>query len=305
MSQVITNGKNVLFVTNDDLVYGLGDNTEGCLSLGNNNPVYTPQMIPALCQQHIQQFISGKNFVLAINKSNQIYSWGCNMLCQLAREPRGFFQLVDLIEYFDDKNIIQVSCGYEHSLALSFDGQVYGWGSNFEGQIGCGDKGDDNTILPIQLKFTGGHLIKYIYCHANCSFAITMDGSILSWGSNENYHLDDKELVVKEVESLLKVRSEYVAEYYDIWQERDVIYIQLELCSDSLTNILRLKPQVVHRNLKPDNILIARNVRNGKFVKLCDFGLVTVHDKRILCGQLDVGELRYIAPEVYKDHKNL
>ncbi|CAG2172808.1 unnamed protein product [Oppiella nova] len=55
----------------------------------------------------------------------------------------------------------------------------------------------------------------------------------------------------------------------------------MELCSQSLRNILEVKPQIIHRDLKPDNILITKNVRNGRFIKLCDFGLATVHEKRI------------------------
>ncbi|CAG2177140.1 unnamed protein product [Oppiella nova] len=114
----------------------------------------------------------------------------------------------------------------------------------------------------------------------------------------------------------------------------------MEFCSNSLQNILELKPQVferqagdpmdlyeyfiscdifrqilecvqylhelnppvIHRDLKPENILIASNVRNGRFLKLCDFGLATVHDKRIHYRTTrkhtaDIGDMRYQAPE--------
>jgi alpha-tubulin suppressor-like RCC1 family protein len=33
----------------------------------------------------------------------------------------------------------QVSCGSEHSYALSKDGEVFSWGLNFKGQLGLGD----------------------------------------------------------------------------------------------------------------------------------------------------------------------
>jgi alpha-tubulin suppressor-like RCC1 family protein len=32
-----------------------------------------------------------------------------------------------------------VSCGSEHSYALSKDGEVFSWGLNFKGQLGLGD----------------------------------------------------------------------------------------------------------------------------------------------------------------------
>jgi alpha-tubulin suppressor-like RCC1 family protein len=33
----------------------------------------------------------------------------------------------------------QISCGSEHSFALSKDGELYSWGLNFKGQLGLGD----------------------------------------------------------------------------------------------------------------------------------------------------------------------
>ena len=38
----------------------------------------------------------------------------------------------------EDKYIDKVSCGSNHVLALTSDGQVYSWGLNFVGQLGHG-----------------------------------------------------------------------------------------------------------------------------------------------------------------------
>ena len=140
-----------------------------------------------------------------------------------------------------------------------------------------------------------------------------------------------------ELKSLVKVRSEYVVQYYNSWSDGTHLYIQMEYCSQSLRNILQIKPrvfgrqlgdpinpceyfisceifrellqcvqylhelspQIIHRDLKPDNILVARDVKDGRYFKLCDFGLSTVHDRDFytMTGQQS-GAPVYQAPEV-------
>ncbi len=46
----------------------------------------------------------------------------------------------ELNQLLSDLNIIVIKCGAFHSLALTQSGEVYAWGANNWGQIGCGDK---------------------------------------------------------------------------------------------------------------------------------------------------------------------
>ena len=59
-----------------------------------------------------------------------------------------------------------------------------------------------------------------------------------------------------------------------------------------------LSPQIIHRDLKPDNIMIARTVKNGRIIKLCDFGLASVHTGPGDNHGQGVGTIKYMAPEV-------
>ncbi|CAG2168843.1 unnamed protein product, partial [Oppiella nova] len=139
----------------------------------------------------------------------------------------------------------------------------------------------------------------------------------------------------KEISILIKVESIYVVKYLCIWVIDTDICIQMQLCSTDLKSILDVKPQVfgrqsgqvmglveyfisceiyrqilqcvqylhelnapvIHRHLKPDNILIARRVRKGRFIKLCDFELASMERVTNTKHTGLVGTLGYMAPE--------
>ncbi|CAG2101138.1 unnamed protein product [Medioppia subpectinata] len=153
---------------------------------------------------------------------------------------------------------------------------------------------------------------------------------------------EEKKLkVLKEVKSLAKMDSEFVVKYYNSWLESNHLYIQMEFCPQSLKSLLtdkaivfkkqpeeqmkvfdyfisceifkqilecvqylhELKPPVIHRDLKPDNMLIDINFRSNRFVKLCDFGLATDHNiDRHTASRYGhtsgVGTIKYMSPEV-------
>jgi serine/threonine protein kinase len=75
-------------------------------------------------------------------------------------------------------------------------------------------------------------------------------------------------------------------------------YISSELFKEILECVDYLHQQrIIHRDLKPNNILIT-NGMNGKFVKIADFGISTIHE---FDGQTHTkykGTIRYAAPEV-------
>ncbi|CAG2163402.1 unnamed protein product [Oppiella nova] len=316
-------------------IYCMGYNQRGCLGLGHDIEVKTPQIIPQLCNQRIQQFINGNDFVLAINDLNHVFSGGHNDWGQLGRHYGNY----ENISQLNDKNITQISCGSFHSLVLTTNGQVYAWGNNDEEQIvsKVGNKlfeshyqnlfqelsaigsGGFGTVFKVKRRFD-----EHIYAVKIIKLKDFSDEYMKS--------------ILKEVKNLLSVRSEYCVQYYNSWPESKHLYIQMEFCSQNLRNILEIKPkvfdrqlgdamncveyyisceifrqilesvqylhelnpQIIHRDLKPDNILITDNVRNGRFVKLCDFGLAVEHRSEYQSHSNNKGTPKYMAPELYQ-----
>ncbi len=58
-----------------------------------------------------------------------------------------------------------------------------------------------------------------------------------------------------------------------------------------------LKPPIIHRDLKPTNILITEG-KNGRCVKLGDFGLATIHEFDQQTHTEGPGTPSFMAPEL-------
>ncbi|CAG2115517.1 unnamed protein product, partial [Medioppia subpectinata] len=142
----------------------------------------------------------------------------------------------------------------------------------------------------------------------------------------------NKSFALREVKTLSKLCSIFVVKYYHSWHECNHIYIQMEFCSQTFGTILKdknqvfgrqssepmnryeyyicceilrvlleclqylheLTPPVIHRDLKPNNILIPSN---NSFIKLGDFGLATDQERNDMSHTPGVGTPGYVAPE--------
>jgi serine/threonine-protein kinase len=77
------------------------------------------------------------------------------------------------------------------------------------------------------------------------------------------------------------------------------LFIKLFEC---LNYLHKRNPPIIHRDLKPDNILISDGM-NGRFIKLCDFGLATIHNSNNEWHTQGLGTHKYTSPEVIYGRK--
>ncbi|KAH9318592.1 hypothetical protein KI387_020361, partial [Taxus chinensis] len=86
-------------------------------------------------------------------------------------------------------DISQIFAGYYNSAAISGEGVVYVWGSNFSGQLGLGKNAPKKVCIANEIEPLNGLQIKTIALGSEHSLALTEDGKVLSWGQGENGRL--------------------------------------------------------------------------------------------------------------------
>lgn len=116
-----------------------------------------------------------------LSTQGKVYSWGTfnETLGRFATnkmEAKTPTQINELTE------IIQLAAGQDHVLALDMQGCIYIWGSNQYGQLGVGQ--DVQNFAKPTLLDVFEDTVAQIYAGPTCSFAITKEGLLYSWGQN-------------------------------------------------------------------------------------------------------------------------
>lgn len=80
------------------------------------------------------------------------------------------------------ENIIDVSFGIDHAIALTGDGNLYSWGSSKWGQVGLGAS-PQNPLKPTLIKAgLSSKTITSITCGSSHSACLTTSGDVYTWG---------------------------------------------------------------------------------------------------------------------------
>jgi RCC1 and BTB domain-containing protein len=192
-------GELAIIVTNNDKVFTLKKNytmesmpfASMIKRIENIFGVNEPMILIELCDQKIIDIASGDNHFLALTKSGKCFSWGSNSCGKLGfhvddEDFPGYYKpkIINAPIY---EKVVQISCGSDHSLLLTKSGDLYGFGRNKYGQIGCGN--NINQWEPIKInRFTEKKIIS-IACGGQHSLALTDTGKVYSWGFNKTGQL--------------------------------------------------------------------------------------------------------------------
>lgn len=136
-------------------VWSWGNNDYGQLGMGQHGPgsnELTPQILPPF-PSPVVALAAGRKHVLALTKDGRVFAWGDNSQGQVGRGANPDDPLLQYVAtpYVIPglENVICIAAAVSHSLALTGDGALYGWGSNASGQLNGQAGSEVWTPMPV------------------------------------------------------------------------------------------------------------------------------------------------------------
>ena len=167
-------------LTEDNLLYSFGNNDSGQCGLGTNNDNYnSPQLIPNF--YNIEYIACGGIHTICKRYDNTYYGWGSNDDGQLGYDEYEDYNKPTRCNNYPD-NIISIKCGYNYTLLLTLEGNIYSFGTNTSGQLGLNDNTIEKTNIPTLI--TNIPEIKRIECGNDNSICIDVNNNLWLFGDN-------------------------------------------------------------------------------------------------------------------------
>ena len=192
---IAANSNYSLALTSGGQIISWGSDAFGQLGNGGTNINNPSTGTVTGAQNNNVAIVAGTHHALALQADGTVLTWGDNSIGQLgvgATTP----QQTAPVQITSLQNIIALSAGYEHALALKSDGTLLAWGRDSEGQLG------DSTALAQQstpVAVQGASEITGISSGDYHNVALKADGTLLSWGDNRQKQLGNVSTVTQPI----------------------------------------------------------------------------------------------------------
>ncbi|XP_022739998.1 ultraviolet-B receptor UVR8-like isoform X3 [Durio zibethinus] len=163
-------------------VYSWGWGDFGRLGHGNSSDLFTPQPIKTLHGLRIKQIACGDSHCLAVTMEGEVQSWGRNQNGQLGLGTIEDSLVPQKIQAFQGISIKMVAAGAEHTVAVSEEGALYGWGWGRYGNLGLGDRNDRLVPELVSTLNLQGEKMNMVACGWRHTISVSVTGGLYTYG---------------------------------------------------------------------------------------------------------------------------
>eukprot|EP00941_MAST-03F_sp_MAST-3F-sp1_P005053 g5053.t1 len=139
VQQIAACGFHTACLTEHGNVYSWGEGKFGRLGHGNERNQLAPRLIQALRDDNVSEVSCGGFHTAAISETGKILTWGGGEHGQLGHGDKINRTVPTEVMALHEHVIIQVTCGWSHTVSLTDVGVVHTWGNGDHGKLGHGD----------------------------------------------------------------------------------------------------------------------------------------------------------------------
>ncbi|XP_053604119.1 probable E3 ubiquitin-protein ligase HERC4 isoform X3 [Plodia interpunctella] len=179
-----------LYLTQGGHLYSCGSNEVGQLGRHTEKDGKSPGLVEKFKEFKIIIAACGIQHSLAVNEWGIPYGWGCNSMGQLGVDNSDSLSqnVPSVVKGLATKHVVQIACGFYHSVALTMNGDLFSWGANSYGQCGLGTM-TNKEMKPQQITSLFGVPLALIACGSNHTFVLSKSGAVFGWGKNSHGQL--------------------------------------------------------------------------------------------------------------------
>ncbi|CAJ1052444.1 probable E3 ubiquitin-protein ligase HERC3 [Xyrichtys novacula] len=189
ISQVMCGNQHCIALSRDGQLFTWGQNTSGQLGLGKGeSSKLFPHPLKSLAGIPLAQITAGGDHSFALSLSGAVFGWGKNKAGQLGLNDKQDRAVPCHIKFLRSQKVVHISCGDEHTAALTKDGGLFTFGDGSWGQLGHGST--NNELLPRRVLELMGTEVSQISCGRHHTLAfVPSTGVVYAFGCNSHGQL--------------------------------------------------------------------------------------------------------------------
>ncbi|KAL8096423.1 ultraviolet-B receptor UVR8 isoform X2 [Apium graveolens] len=155
--------RHTISVSSSGGLYTYGWSKYGQLGHGDFEDHLIPHKLDALRTEVISQISGGWRHTMAVTSTGKLYGWGWNKFGQVGCGDNLDHCSPMPVNFPHEQKVVQISCGWRHTLAVTDKQNIFSWGRGTNGQLGHRESIDRNTpkiIEALSVDGSNGQLIE-------------------------------------------------------------------------------------------------------------------------------------------------
>ncbi|KAG9416335.1 hypothetical protein AC1031_000736 [Aphanomyces cochlioides] len=194
IKQIAACGFHTAALSDKGELYTFGEGKFGRLGHNSEKNQSVARVVETLLGNPIRQVACGGFHTAAVTESGEIYTWGGGEHGQLGHGDKVNKTIPSLVEKLRTKIIVEITCGWSHTVALTSTGEVYTWGNGDHGKLGHNDQ--VKVTLPKQVEGLHGKRVVSVASYNEHTIALVDPIPAFQSGLHNSTYASDMQTLV-------------------------------------------------------------------------------------------------------------